>query len=47
MLRLAEQLLKATVDGLSCNILEIGSCQRESKVIVSPGKQSAVLLTDA
>lgn len=43
MLRLAEQLLKAAVDGL--NILEISCCRKESKVMVSPGKQTAMLLT--
>lgn len=45
MLRLAEQLLEAAVDGLSCNILEeISICQRESKVVVSPRKQTAMPL---
>lgn len=44
MLRLAEQLSEAAVDGLSCNILEISTCQRESKVIVSPRKQTAMPL---
>lgn len=44
MLRLAERLLEAAVVGLSCNVLAMSTRQRESNVIVSPGRQTAMPL---